>query len=288
MDFSGIIGLIAGVGLIVQGIFAGAESTEVIWNFIDAGSLAITVGGTFAATIMSYPFGTFKYIPSHFKIMFKSSKEKPQDYIEKVVEYAQEARRKGLLTLEDKANEEDDEFFKNSIMLIVDAIEPNKVKEMLYNELDCLEQRHANGWQIYEKSASFAPAFGMIGTLIGLIKMLSGLEEMGSDPSAAGKLATGMRQALVTTFYGSVLANLILMPMANKLRIKHYQEMVCKEVIVEGILAIHAGTNPRHIEERLKAFVNSKERVLEPTDGDKEGKKSKKEKKSKKAKKEKK
>ncbi|NCC86329.1 MAG: motility protein A [Clostridia bacterium] len=276
MDFSGLVGLVVGAGLIVYGILSGGA----IGNFIDVGSIAITVGGTVAATVMSFPFGTFKYIPSHFKIMFSKSKHKPQDYIEKVVDYAQEARRKGLLTLEDKANQEDDEFFKNSIMLIVDAIEPTKVKEMLENELDCLEQRHAKGWQLYEKAASFAPAYGMIGTLIGLINMLKNLDMSSSD--AAAGVGQGMSVALITTFYGSLLANLILMPIANKLKIKHYEEMVCKEVIVEGVLSIHAGTNPRHIEDRLKAFVNSKERVLGPVDGDggdnKKGKKPKKEK----------
>ncbi|MEG1820535.1 MAG: motility protein A [Oscillospiraceae bacterium] len=283
MDFSGLIGLIAGVGLILYGMSSGEMS-----NFLDYPSIAITVGGTLAATIMSFPFGTFKYIPSHFKIMFSKPKHTPQEYIEKVVDYAQEARRKGLLTLEDKANQEDDEFFKNCIMLIVDAIEPTKVKEMLDNELDCLEQRHAKGWQLYEKAATFAPAYGMIGTLIGLINMLKDLGSMGSGENAAAGLGEGMSVALITTFYGSLLANLILMPIANKLKIKHYEEMVCKEVIVEGVLAIHSGTNPRHIEERLKAFVNSKERVIEPvsedgTGGKKKGKKPKapKEKKSK-------
>lgn len=263
MDFSIIIGFVSGVALIIFGMASGDGAS--VGNFWDIGSVAITVGGTIAATIMSYPFSAFKYIPSHFKILVSKSKQKPQDYIEKVVEYAQEARRKGLLTLEDKANQEEDEFFKNSIMLIVDAIEPTKVKEMLENELDCLEQRHAKGWQLYEKAATFAPAYGMIGTLIGLINMLKNLD---MDAGGASGIAQGMSVALITTFYGSLLANLILMPIANKLKIRHYEEMVCKEVIVEGVLSIHAGTNPRHIEERLKAFVNSKERVLGPTDED--------------------
>lgn len=276
MDFSGLIGLIAGVGLIFYGMSSGDVS-----NFWDPQSIAITVGGTFAATIMSFPFGTFKYVPGHFKIMFSKRKHTPQEYIEKVVEYAQEARRKGLLTLEDKANQEEDEFFKNGIMLIVDAIEPSKVKEMLENELECLEQRHAKGWQLYEKAATFAPAYGMIGTLIGLINMLKDLGSLGSGGDAAGNLGVGMSVALITTFYGSLLANLILMPIANKLKIKHYEEMVCKEVIVEGVLSIHAGTNPRHIEERLKAFVRSKERVLEPVAEGEEGGKKKKGKKEK-------
>ena len=285
MDLSALIGLLSGIGLIAFGM---SEGTGAMMNFWSASSVAITIGGTLAATIISFPLGTFKYVPSHMKIIFSKSKHTPQEYIEKVVDYAQEARRKGLLTLEDKANQEEDEFFKNCIMLIVDAIEPTKVKEMLDNELDCLEERHAKGWQLYERAATFAPAYGMIGTLIGLINMLKDLGSMdNSGGGAAAGLGAGMSIALITTFYGSVLANLLLMPIANRLKIRHFEEMVCKEVIVEGVLAIHAGTNPRHIEERLKAFVRGKERVLEPS-SDKEGGSSKKKGKKEKAPKEKK
>lgn len=255
MEFSLLIGLVSGVGLIIYGILGSGS----LMNFWDVGSVYITLGGTLAATIMSYPIGAFKEIPKHMKIIFSKNKYKPKDYIEKIVDYAQEARRKGLLALEHKAEQETDSFFRSCIMLIVDAIEPTKAREMLDNELGCLEERHQQGWQLYERMATFSPAFGMIGTLIGLINMLKGMGDLTSGDAASG-LGAGMSVALVTTFYGSMLANMFFMPIANRLRAKHHQEMICKELIVEGVLAIHSGTNPRHIEERLKAFLAEKQR----------------------------
>ena len=281
MDFSYLIGFISGIALLIYGM-----GLKTLGNFFDAPSIAIVVGGVLASVIMSFPLSAFKDIPKHFKIIFSKKKADPNEYIAKLVEYSQEARRKGLLTLEDKANEEEDEFLKNSIMLIVDAIEPTKVKEMLENELDCLEERHAKGAAFYEKAAVFAPAFGMIGTLIGLINMLKAMGDIASGDAASG-LGENMSVALITTFYGSVLANLILMPISNRLKEKNNEEMLCKEIIVEGVLAIHAGTNPRHMEERLKSFVRNSQRVnaedMNSEDGGgKKAKKPKKEKKSKK------
>ena len=254
MQLSFIISLIAGCALTVYGMMDGGNLS----NFISWSSMAITFGGTFATTAMSFPAADFKAIPSHFKMLFFKQKYDPKEYIAKIVDYAQDARRKGLLALEDKARQDDDEFLRNCVMLIVDAIEPSKAREMLENELSCLEDRHNKSCQIYEKAATFAPAFGMIGTLVGLINMLKGLNMSSGD--AATTLGQGMSVALITTFYGSVLANLILMPIANRLRAINAKEMLCKEIVVEGVLAIHEGTNPRHIEERLKAYVHSKNR----------------------------
>lgn len=227
-------------------------------NFWSGSSVVITIVGSLVATYLSYPVSAFKDVPKHMKILMGNQKYDPKVYIDKIVDYAQEARRKGLLSLEDKATQEEDPFFRNCIMLIVDAIEPTKAKEMLENELDCLDVRHTKGIGIYIKVATFAPAFGMIGTLIGLINMLAALDVEAEGAAAA--LGAGMSVALVTTFYGSVLANLFMMPIANRLKAKHQAEMLCKEVVVEGVLSIHAGTNPRHIEERLKAFIAAKER----------------------------
>ncbi len=276
-----LVGLVSGIALLIWGMGIGTLS-----NFFDPQSIAIVFGGVVASVVMSFPPSAFKDIPKHFKIIFSKKKTDPNEYIAKLVDYAQEARRKGLLTLEDKANEEEDEFLKNSIMLIVDAIEPTKVKEMLENELNCLEARHAEGRSLYEKAAVFAPAFGMIGTLIGLINMLKAMGNLASGDAASG-LGDSMSVALVTTFYGSVIANLLLMPISHRLKAKHNEEMLCKEIIVEGVLAIHAGTNPRHIEERLKAFVRNSNRVSvdEMGSGSGDGESGKKEKKSKKSKK---
>ncbi len=256
VDLTSIIGLIIGIGLIFFGIvFDPAQGIvmSAIRNFIDVPSMAITFGGAIAATIIAFPIKYFKQIPKHLKIANSRNLYNPKEYIEKIVDYAQEARRKGLLSLEDKANQESDVFLRDSIMLIVDAIDPAKVKEILEDELDGLEDRHSHGWQFYEKFSTFGPAFGMIGTLIGLINMLANMD-MDSEGGAT-KMAQGMSTALVTTFYGSLLSNLILTPFAHKLHMRHDEEMVCKEIVMEGVISIQAGDNPKHIEERLNAFV---------------------------------
>jgi len=256
VDFTSIVGLIAGLGLVVFGIVYD-PSTGVIMtamkSFIDVPSMAITFGGAISATLIAFPLSYFKDMPKHLKIIVQKKKYYPKKYIATIVDFAQEARRKGLLSLEEKASKEPDVFLKESMMLIVDAIDPTKVQGMLENELDCLEDRHSHVWQFYEKFSSFGPAFGMIGTLIGLINMLANM-----DMSAAGgatKMAQGMSTALVTTFYGSMLSNLVLTPIAHKMHMRHDEEMVCKEMVVQGVVAIQAGDNPKHIEARLNAFL---------------------------------
>lgn len=267
MDFTGIIGLIAGFGLIFYGI-TGLTDMTAIKGFIDYQSMAITIGGTIASTLIAFPISYFKNIPKQMGIIFGRNRYDPKNYIEQIVDFAQEARKKGLLSLEEKANGLNDTFLKESVLLIVDAIDPEKVKEMLGNELDSLDERHSRGWQFYEKSAGFAPAFGMIGTLIGLINMLGNLNMDSS--SGANSLGHGMAVALITTFYGSLIANLILVPFAHKLHMRHNEEILCKQIVAEGVVAIQAGDNPKHIEQRLNAFLYEKRRSEDLAPGQKE------------------
>lgn len=259
MDFTGLIGFLAGLFLVYFGITTSFTDLSAMKGFIDYPSMAITFGGTICSTLIAFPISYFKKIPVQIKITLQKSKYDPQEYISILVDMAQEARRRGLLSLEEKANGLEDPFLKQSILLIVDAISPEKVKDMLDNELNNLEERHAAGWGFYEKSSTFAPAFGMIGTLIGLINMLANLD-MSSDRGTT-VLAQGMSTALVTTFYGSMMANLLLVPIGNKLHMRHNEEMLCKEIVEQGVLAIQAGENPKHVEERLNAFLNQSARV---------------------------
>lgn len=276
MDITTIVGILAGAALIIYGIMGGGKVSD----FYDLGSILITVGGTFATTFASFPMSTFAKIPKHFKIVIQGNKYKPQFYIDHIVELAQEARRKGILALEDKVKDIPDAFLVNSVMLIVDAIEPEKAREILESELNNLEARHGEAWRLYEKAAAYAPAFGMIGTLIGLVNMLKHLD-LDSEGGAAA-LSGGMSTALITTFYGVILANMVFMPIANKLRIKHEEEMMSKEIVVEGVLAIQAGENPNHIRERLSSYLNSSKRGGESGNaesgesGEEKGKKKKK------------
>ncbi|HBB28449.1 MAG TPA: motility protein A, partial [Clostridiales bacterium] len=215
------------------------------------------VGGTFASTFMSVPFKYVKKIPAHIKVVLRRDQVNLNGYIDVLVELAQEARVKGLLALEEKVNqiEIDDEFLKFCVMLIIDALEATKVREQIENEINCIEVRHANAWKVYERAEAFAPAFGMLGTLIGLINMLMGL-----NPDDSSNLGAGMSVALITTFYGSFLANVLFGPIGNKLKAKHEEEMIVKSLIMEGILSIQAGENPKYIRDKLKSYLTTRER----------------------------
>lgn len=255
MDIMTIIGWVFGIALMIVGMVltkTTLESGETIYEFIwgnlssfwDPTSIAIVVGGTFAALMISYPLKAFTKIGKHLKILFFPAKYDPYKYITELVEFAKEARVNGLLALEDKLNATKDEFLRNSLMLVVDSVDPEKVKILLETELDYLDDRHSQDRAFYEKAAGYAPSFGMIGTLIGLINLLKSLD----DPSSIGP---AMAVALITTLYGSFLANLFFNPIANKLKARHEEEYLCKLIISEGVQAIQAGENPRFIEEKL-------------------------------------
>ncbi|MEG0178267.1 MAG: motility protein A [Oscillospiraceae bacterium] len=217
-------------------------------GFIDPASMAITIGGTFAALMVAFPASAFTAIPRHLKIALFPTKYDANAYIEQIVSFAKEARMKGLLSLEDKLQAVSDTFLKSSLMLVVDSVEPEKVHSLLESELDHLDDRHSSVCSFYDKGAAFAPGFGMIGTLIGLVNMLADM----SDPSSIGP---AMATALLTTLYGSMLGNLFFGPISNKLKVRHDEEMLCKVLICEGVESIQAGENPRFIEEKLQMLV---------------------------------
>lgn len=258
MDITTILGWVLGVAVILFGIVFDAGDKETgeaakivvdnLWNFVDVPSIAVVLGGVISGMMVAFPLKCFAKIPSHMKIMFMPKKYNPQEYITQIVELATEARINGLLSLEGKLNETKDEFLKNSMMLVVDAVEPDKVKQLLETELDYLDERHTQDRAFYDKGASLAPAFGMIGTLMGLVNLLKQL----SDPDA---IAPAMALALVTTFYGSCLANMLFIPISNKLRVRHEEEYLCKMIIAEGVQSIQAGDNPRFIEEKLTNLI---------------------------------
>lgn len=249
MDLATIAGIVVGLIFVTFGIMADGD----IITYINFPSLLIVLGGTIAATFVAYPLTK---VLEAFKIAskaFSNKVEEAGEIIERVISLANTARKEGLLALEEAAEEIDDEFLKKGIMLIVDGTDPELVRNLLETELAFAEERHREGQGIFEAMGSFAPAYGMIGTLIGLINMLKRLD----DPSAIGP---SMAVALITTFYGSLLANLIFLPMANKLKLRSKEEILRKEIMVEGLLSIQAGENPRIIEEKLKAFLPPKTR----------------------------
>ncbi len=256
MDLLTLIGWILAIILIIGSILMGKDpdTGKVIFivsqlkGFFDPGSIAIVVGGTIGALMVSYPGSTFKKIPKHFKIALFPKKYNPVEYIDQITNFAKEARINGLLALEDKLNDVSDPFLKTSLLLVVDSVEPEKVKVLLSNELDNLEERHMQCLSFYMKASEFAPAFGMAGTLIGLINLLANMSD-------ADSLAANMSVALVTTFYGVLLANLIFKPVANKLKKRHEEEYLCKMIISEGVQSIQDGDNPTFIQEKLMRLL---------------------------------
>lgn len=248
MDFLSILGFILAVGLVGFGMTFDQEAMKLVFTniraFVDVPSMAITIGGTIGVMMISFPAGAFKKIGSHLKIIVRPYAFNPVQSISQIVSLATEARMKGLLSLEDKLNEIDEPFLHNSLMLVVDSVDSEKVRKAMETELEQLDERHALDRRFYEKAASYAPAFGMIGTLVGLILMLGNM----SDVDAFAK---GMAVALITTLYGSLLANIIFLPMASKLKARHEEEFLCKQLVMEGVLAIQEGENPKFIEEKL-------------------------------------
>jgi chemotaxis protein MotA len=197
-----------------------------------------------------------KSIPKHFQILLNTKRFNPNDCIDQLVELAQIARKNGLLSLEEKANEQTDPFFKQAIMLIVDANDPDKVRSILENDIECMSARHEDAAAMYDKASSIAPAFGMVGTLVGLINMLKSM----NVEEGAGDLGSSMSTALVTTLYGCVLAHMIFGPIATNLRTRDEEEVLCKQIIVEGIMSIQSGENPKFLRERLETYMGQKQR----------------------------
>jgi chemotaxis protein MotA len=244
MDVSTIIGLILGYGLV---LFAIASKPGAGF-FVDVGSIFIVVGGTLGALFMSFPMESLSRFHSTFiKTIFHKEPD-VQTTIRDIVAIAERARREGILAIEQSLEEIDDEFMKDGLRLAVDGTEPDVIKSILEIELDALEQRHIVGAYLWVQVGTYAPAFGMIGTLIGLIQMLQAL----SDPSQIG---AGMATALLTTFYGAIIANLLGMPISAKLQARSTDEVARKNLIIEGILSIQNGDNPRLVSEKLKTFL---------------------------------
>jgi chemotaxis protein MotA len=217
-------------------------------SFVDIPSIFIVLGGTFGATIVANPIERTKLVGKIFKAAFVSEQIDMIGLIQTLVSFAEKARREGLLALEEDAGQLDDEFMRKSIQLVVDGTDPELVKSILDTDIGLLGERHNDNKGFLDSIAELGPAFGMLGTLIGLIQMLQNL----NDPSALGP---GMAVALVTTFYGSILANMFAIPLGKKLAQNSAREVLSRELMVEGILSIQAGENPRIVEEKLKVFL---------------------------------
>lgn len=250
MNLSFIVGIVTSIGLVLWGILTQGP----ISLYLDISSAFITIGGTIGTLVTCYSLKDIKTALKYLKFTITSDKKNiSKNYIEKIVELAKEARANGILALENKANELDNQFFKKAILMVVDSVDSEKIRSTL--ELSA-EKEFADGMRasgFFAKGASLAPAFGMIGTLIGLIKMLLDL----SDYSTIGP---AMGVALITTFYGSLLANIVFTPIASTVMLNVENKSFCNELIIEGVLAIQAGETPQYIADKLTMMLaeNSK------------------------------
>ncbi|MCL2539019.1 MAG: MotA/TolQ/ExbB proton channel family protein [Oscillospiraceae bacterium] len=255
MNLTAIIGLLAGIAAQIYGIM---DSGELI-NFYTLSGIIVTVFGTILALITGTPGRLLSQIPKHLGVVFKNQKNDAMGFVNRIVDFAQLARRSGLLALEERANQESDPFMKNAILQIVDGVDAEKVRAMLEGSIDNIMARHEEAAGFWEKAASLAPAFGMIATVIGLVNMLMGLDV--TADGAAEALGANMSMALVTTFYGAFLANVVFSPIASQLKSKSEEEYLCKVIVMEGVLSIQAGENPKYIREKLESMLSQKARA---------------------------
>lgn len=241
MDIATIVGLLGATTLIL--IAMGDPML-----FANAPSALIVIGGTLMATLAANPLGQVGGIASVYLKTIMTSATSPNELIEKIVGFAETARREGILALEQAVEEANDEFLSGGIRLAVDGTEPDLIMDILETELNYIEERHNQASEMIARAAEMAPAFGMIGTLVGLVLMLKDM----SDPAAIGP---AMAVALLTTLYGSIMANVFLNPIAAKLKIYSKEEVLSKRMIIEGIMAIQQGDNPRIVEHKLSVFL---------------------------------
>ena len=247
MDIATIVGFIAAITCLMVGIGSNLPS------MIDPPSMIIVVGGTLAATLIANPLQEVIGLIGVIKCAILVNVPMPTEIIERIVGFAETARREGILSLEAAIEEGDDPFLSTGVRLAVDGTEPDLIMDILETELQFVEERHKQGQEIIANMGNAAPAFGMIGTLIGLVIMLKNMD----DPAAIGP---GMAIALLTTMYGAILANIIFGPISAKLKVYSNKEVLAKRMIIEGIMSIQSGDNPRIVEHKLSVFLSPKVR----------------------------
>ena len=252
MDISTVIGTLLGFGLVLSSMAVGPGGIVI---FIHVPSMMVVFGGTIAVTMMNFPMGELKSLVSVILRTYLFKLNTPAMEIERVIEYANVARKEGLLALEEKLKEVDDQFFGKGIQLVIDGFGGETVRDIMEIEAEWQRQRHSKGKSMLDALGSMAPAFGMIGTLVGLVQMLQNL----SDPASIGG---GMATALLTTLYGAMAANMLFIPLAGKLDVRAKEEILLRELMIEGIVAIQSGEKPQLIKEKLQSFLSPTERKL--------------------------
>ncbi len=247
MDLSTLLGIAAAFGLMLMAILQGGPLSI----FINVPSILIVVGGTIGVTFIHYPFGDVLGAVNVAKKTILYKETSINDMITQLMGFANKARKEGILALQGAMDEVSDDFLVKAMQMAVDGQEPETLRSMLSTEIEYIQQRHEKGATIFLSIAMYAPAMGMVGTLIGLVQMLQTMD----DPAAIGP---AMAVALLTTFYGAVIANVVFNPLAGKLKTRSQSEVLLKTLIIEGMQSILSGENPRIMEQKLHAFIAPK------------------------------
>jgi chemotaxis protein MotA len=249
MDITSIIGIVAGFSAIIGTIMLGSG----IGLFINIPSVIIVFGGTISAAMVGYPLPDFMKLIKATTRIFMFKIEDPQILIERLIEISNKARKGGLLSIEGDIGSIEDPYFSSALQMTVDGVKTGDIAQVMQKKMAMVQQENKIGINIFSSLGAYAPAFGMVGTLIGLIQMLANLD----DPSTIGPK---MAVAMITTFYGAIMANLMFLPMADKLKLRNDQEITNMNLLFEGVISIREGEHPRLMEEKLKVYLMNKKK----------------------------
>lgn len=250
MDKATLIGLVGGIGAILLGqTLEGGH----IGSIMQITAAIIVLGGTFGAVFVSFSFDGVMDAFKGIKIALKEPAHDPRQMIAQITAYANKARKEGILSLEKEIKNIDDPFLKKALTLAVDGIEPHAIRDAMETELSYIDEHGKTSSKVFKAAGGYAPTIGILGAVLGLIHVMENL----NDPS---KLGSGIAVAFVATVYGVGAANLIFLPIASKLELRHRNDMILKEMIIEGVVSVSTGENPRLIEEKLRAFLTGKQK----------------------------
>jgi chemotaxis protein MotA len=253
MDLATIVGLIVAVGAILGAFRLEGGNLSAIFLLAP---MMIVIGGTLGATVVTTSMKTVRQVPAFLMLAIRGRSRNYQEAIELIVRMAERARRDGILGLESQLGNIEDPFFRKALQLVIDGTEVTALREILETEIAYIEERHKQGIKFFQKAGGFAPTLGILGTVLGLVHTLGNTQD-------ASRMASAIAAAFIATLWGVGLANLFFLPVSDKLRLRHEEEMAYLELTMEGVAAIQSGDNPRNIRTRLHSFVAPAERSVE-------------------------
>jgi chemotaxis protein MotA len=266
VDIATVAGIALALFSIAISAYIGGVDVTILFKRYEA--FILVFGGTIAATMISFPMKTFtRGIRTAFAIAFTEPQYHEHEIIANLVTFAEKARREGLLALENEAAELDDEFMRKGIQLVIDGRDADIIRKILETEVLFVQERNAKAEAVFMTMGGFSPTLGIIGTVLGLIAMLKGLGESAGGGNVTGSIGLATAQAFVATFFGIALANLLWLPLGSKVKERNGQLLLLREIMIEGILSIQAGDNPRLLEEKLHAFLDPNERETDVEEG---------------------